>query len=65
MDLENIGNQFFNNLLWRFFFQDAKKDSDLNVTVCKMHDLVHDLACCVIGVESIIMEAGKDTSISH
>ncbi|XP_010918020.1 putative disease resistance protein RGA3 [Elaeis guineensis] len=65
MDLENIGNQFFNNLLWRSFFQDAEKDSDGNVTVCKMHDLVHDLACFVIGDEAGIMEAGKDTLISH
>ncbi|KAG1333933.1 putative disease resistance protein RGA1 [Cocos nucifera] len=65
MDLENIGNQFFNNLLWRSFFQDAEKDSDGKVTVCKMHDLVHDLACCVMGDEAVIMEAGKDTSISH
>ncbi|XP_010917835.2 disease resistance protein RGA2 [Elaeis guineensis] len=65
MDLENIGNQFFNDLLWRSFFQDAERDSDGNVTVCKMHDLVHDLACCVIGDEAVIMEVDKDTSISH
>nr|XP_019705633.2 putative disease resistance protein RGA1 [Elaeis guineensis] len=65
MDLENIGSQFFNNLLWWSFFQDAVWDSDGNVIVCKMHDLVHDLACCVKGDEAIIMEAGKDKSISH
>ncbi|KAG1333953.1 putative Disease resistance protein RGA2 [Cocos nucifera] len=45
--------------------EDAEKDSDGNVTVCKMHDLVHDLACYVVGDEAVIMEAGKDTSISH
>ncbi|XP_058079930.1 putative disease resistance protein RGA1 [Magnolia sinica] len=46
-------------LLWRSFFQDAKKDGDGNIVWCKMHDLVHDLACSVAGNECSIMQVNN------
>ncbi|XVF30981.1 hypothetical protein REPUB_Repub16aG0106000 [Reevesia pubescens] len=36
------GEDYFNCLASRSFFQDFEKDADGNITSCKMHDLVHD-----------------------
>ncbi|KAK2969572.1 hypothetical protein RJ640_003579 [Escallonia rubra] len=44
LDMENIGNSYFNDLLWYSFLQDAVKDEDGNIIGCKMHDVMHDLA---------------------
>lgn len=55
--LEDIGNDYFNYLLWRSFFQDAGQDDDGNIISCKIHDLMHDLAQFVSEVECSILEA--------
>jgi hypothetical protein len=47
--LEEVGNDYFMDLLWRSFFQEAEKDEFDNVIRCKMHDLMHDLAESVAG----------------
>jgi Leucine-rich repeat (LRR) protein len=52
--LEDVGNEYFMDLLWRSFFQVVETDEFGNVTQCKMHDLMHDLA---------ILEAGMLISI--
>jgi Leucine-rich repeat (LRR) protein len=48
-EMEEIGNEYFMNLLLRSFFQEAKMDEFGNVIECKMHDLMHDLAILVAG----------------
>jgi Leucine-rich repeat (LRR) protein len=48
-NLEDVGHEYFMDLLWRSFFQEAKTDEFSNVIKCKMHDLMHDLAVSVAG----------------
>ncbi|EXC01152.1 Putative disease resistance protein RGA3 [Morus notabilis] len=54
--LEIIGNEYFNDLVWMFFFQDVQRSHDGNITECKMHDLIHDLAQSVAGTEFMMLE---------
>ncbi|KAL5708272.1 hypothetical protein ACHQM5_019087 [Ranunculus cassubicifolius] len=44
VELEKVGEDHFDNLAMRSFFQDFENDSNGNITSCKMHDLVHDFA---------------------
>ncbi|PIA45151.1 hypothetical protein AQUCO_01700591v1 [Aquilegia coerulea] len=51
MDLEDMGNYIFNELLRGSFFQDPEKDYTGGIVKCKMHDLMHDLACSLTKTE--------------
>ncbi|KAL5725675.1 hypothetical protein ACHQM5_008793 [Ranunculus cassubicifolius] len=59
LDLEDVGRLTFNQLAWRSFFQDVTMDDDGQVT-CKMHDLMHDLACYVAENECLAFDSGGD-----
>ncbi|KAJ8619773.1 hypothetical protein MRB53_028302 [Persea americana] len=56
VDIEEIGEMYFDDLLARSLFQDAKKDDDGNINGCKIHDLVHDLATRVTDGDYRYME---------
>ncbi|KAH6791373.1 hypothetical protein C2S51_006379 [Perilla frutescens var. frutescens] len=48
-DMESVGIKFLNVLLQNSLLQVAERDDYGNVRICVMHDLVHDLACSVLG----------------
>ncbi|PRQ38772.1 putative P-loop containing nucleoside triphosphate hydrolase, leucine-rich repeat domain, L [Rosa chinensis] len=52
IEMEDIGNKYFDTLLENSLFQDATKDEDGVITQCKMHDLLHDRAIEVSVCES-------------
>ncbi|KAH1084393.1 hypothetical protein J1N35_024154 [Gossypium stocksii] len=60
--LEEIGFGYFIDLVDRSFFQDVKNDKRLCFTTCKMHDLMHDLAESVAGIESSIVDSDNIAS---
>jgi Leucine-rich repeat (LRR) protein len=47
--LEEVANEYFKDLLWRSFFQEASTGVFGDISYCKMHDLMHDLAILVAG----------------
>ncbi|XP_061376562.1 putative disease resistance protein RGA1 [Gastrolobium bilobum] len=54
LNAEDIGDEVWNELYWRSFFQDIQTDIFGKIKIFKMHDLVHDLAqsvteevCCI------------------
>ncbi|XVE80871.1 hypothetical protein DITRI_Ditri15bG0015800 [Diplodiscus trichospermus] len=49
---EDIGNEYFNDLLSNSLLQDVEKDLHGSITHCKMHDLVHDLAQSIRNLET-------------
>ncbi|KAL6285093.1 hypothetical protein ACE6H2_009483 [Prunus campanulata] len=59
LEMEDIGNDYFKILLENSLFQDATKDYYSNITRCRMHDLVHDLAKLVSKSESFMPESNK------
>jgi hypothetical protein len=58
LDVEDIGNEVWNELYWRSFFQDFERDVFGEIISFKMHDLVHELAqsiseevCCITKID--------------
>ncbi|KAM3741972.1 hypothetical protein ACB098_07G037100 [Castanea mollissima] len=53
--LEDIADQYFMDLHWRSFFQEAEECKGLNMKF-KMHDLIHDLAQSVSKSECTLVD---------
>ncbi|GKV00915.1 hypothetical protein SLEP1_g13522 [Rubroshorea leprosula] len=64
MEMEAIGDKYFNDLLSYSLFQDAEKDSCGGVIACKMHDLIHDLAQSVSEPQTLILGNGSGSNIT-
>ncbi|XP_039044410.1 putative disease resistance protein RGA3 [Hibiscus syriacus] len=62
--LEEIGFEYFKCLVERSFFQEVEEDERRGVT-CKMHDLMHDLAESVAGMESCILDSNSNSITSE
>ncbi|KAE8666744.1 hypothetical protein F3Y22_tig00112491pilonHSYRG00173 [Hibiscus syriacus] len=54
--LEEIGNEYFHDLMWMLFFEDVKKNEFGDVIECRMHGIIHDLAKSVAGEEYFVFE---------
>jgi hypothetical protein len=63
--LEDVGSEYFTDLLWRSFFQDIQRDKHGDIKGCKMHDLIHDLAQSVAGDECIILNPNAEKVVER
>lgn len=59
---EDVGHEYFMNLLSRSFFQDVERNNHGDIVTCKMHDLIHDLAQFVAKHEYLVIREGKEES---
>ncbi|CAL8113797.1 unnamed protein product [Prunus armeniaca] len=57
--LEDVGYEYYNELVWRSFFQEEEKDEFGIIKSCKMHDLMNELAVKVAGEGSRIIDRNK------
>ncbi|KAL8460026.1 hypothetical protein ACS0TY_031807 [Phlomoides rotata] len=59
--LEDVGKQYFNELLSRFCFQDVVEAFDGEILACKIHNLIHDLAQSEAGGEFLNVKSDVKT----
>ncbi|KAI9116513.1 hypothetical protein K1719_012680 [Acacia pycnantha] len=57
--MEDIGDEYFMQLLSRCLFQDVKRDFFDEIKQCKMHDLIHDLALSITKNECYIVKSER------
>ncbi|PRQ24170.1 putative P-loop containing nucleoside triphosphate hydrolase, leucine-rich repeat domain, L [Rosa chinensis] len=55
---ENVGDDYFTNLLWMSFFQEVDRCDGGGVIGYKMNDVIHDLSQYVAGDTTVILENG-------
>ncbi|RDX65334.1 Disease resistance protein RGA2, partial [Mucuna pruriens] len=53
--LEDVGNEYFMNLVHRSFFQDLERNLSGGIYSCKMHDLMHDMAISISRHDCVIV----------
>ncbi|KAK9219047.1 hypothetical protein WN943_007686 [Citrus x changshan-huyou] len=65
-EMEDIGEEYFNILASRSFFQDFDKGDDGEIFNCRMHDIVHDFAQYLCRNECLTVEihSGEELAIS-
>ncbi|XP_026387915.1 putative disease resistance protein RGA3 [Papaver somniferum] len=64
--MEDVGDEYFTNLLCHSLLQNEEKDEFGEIKNCKMHDLVHSLARTVVDSEECsIMKADQVVDISE
>ncbi|KAL4614708.1 hypothetical protein ACB092_07G073000 [Castanea dentata] len=56
LQLEDVANEYFMDLHWRSFFQEAIEDQGRNMYF-KMHDLIHDLAQSISRIECTLVDS--------
>lgn len=64
LEMEDIGENYFKDLVSYSFFQDLVWDSYGSVISCKMHDLMHDLAKSISESEMLVLEDSSRSDIS-
>lgn len=60
--MEEIGIHYFEELRLRSSFHDVKRDYHGNIISCKMHNLMHELACSIATPESVAEADGRNIS---
>ncbi|XP_034679066.1 putative disease resistance protein RGA3 [Vitis riparia] len=55
--LEDIGDQYFKELLSRSLLEEVKKDDFNDTLSCKMWDLIYDLAQSIVGFEILVLRS--------
>ncbi|KAM2263537.1 hypothetical protein ACFXTI_039810 [Malus domestica] len=66
--LEDVAYEYYNELLWRLFFQEEEKDEFGIIKSCKMHNLMTELAILVSGVRSVVVDMNRknfDEKLRH
>ncbi|XP_031407640.1 putative disease resistance protein RGA1 [Punica granatum] len=58
--LEEVGYDYFRELLSRSFFQDIEEDVYGDIMRCRMHDLMHELARLVAGKNYIAIDSSHE-----
>ncbi|KAI9116268.1 hypothetical protein K1719_012435 [Acacia pycnantha] len=58
-EFEDVGDEYFMQLLSRCLFQDVMRDSFGEIVQCKMHDLIHDLALSITKKECYIVKSER------
>ncbi|XP_065870548.1 putative disease resistance protein RGA3 isoform X1 [Euphorbia lathyris] len=51
----DTGNEYFSYLLLNSFFQDVERNDYGDISKCKMHDLIHDLALSISKSETMML----------